>query len=101
MGYNEHSIFILENGSVKGCGGNSYGQLGIGNTTNQTSIIDISINNVKQITGGGYHTMFLLENGTVKCCGLNSSGELGIGSTTNQTSIVDVPITNGKQMACG
>ncbi len=38
-----HTMFLLNDGTVKGCGSNGNGQLGIGNTTQQNSIVNIPI----------------------------------------------------------
>ena len=99
--YPAFTYFLLNDGTVKACGYNAYGQLGIGDTTNQASPVTVPVSNVKQIVAGGYHVFFLLNDGTVKACGYNAYGQLGIGNTTNQTSVVDVPISNVKQIACG
>ncbi len=99
--YPAFTYFLLNDGTVKACGYNGYGQLGIGNTTNQSSLVTVPVSNVKQIVAGGHHVFFLLNDGTVKACGRNDYGQLGIENTTNQTSIVDVPIFDVKQIACG
>ena len=39
----------MEDGTIKGCGGNSSGQLGLGNTTDQYNVVDISFGNVINI----------------------------------------------------
>ena len=56
----------MENGTIKGIGYNSFGQLGNGNTTDQFLIITMPVKNVKQVMCGGNYTMFLLEDGN-KC----------------------------------
>ncbi|MEM0173169.1 MAG: hypothetical protein QXI16_01525, partial [Sulfolobaceae archaeon] len=99
MGLRSQSFFLLNDGTVKACGNNSYGQLGIGNTTSQTSPVTVPISNVKQIACGYYYTLFLLNDGTVKACGDNGSGQLGIGNTSNQVSPVTVQISNVKLVA--
>ena len=101
IGGSAHTMFLMNDGTVKGCGYNTQGQLGIGNTTQQTSIVNIPISNVKEVVCGGYHTMFLLNDGTVKGCGRNSEGQLGIGNITNQLNIVNIPISNVKEVICG
>jgi alpha-tubulin suppressor-like RCC1 family protein len=94
IGYN---TFLLEDtgqvsGQVLGCGYNNNGQLGIGNTTNQSRLVymqkgegygNINISNIIQI-GGGYGCVLLLENtGNVLGCGDNSLGTLGENNNPN------------------
>ncbi len=90
-----HSMALLSNGTVKTWGVNQYGELGIGNTVNQSTPQQIpasSLSNVVAIHAGGAHNLALLANGTVKAWGLNAFGQLGIGSTTDQLAPIQVPI---------
>lgn len=96
-----HTMFVMKDGSVKGCGLNAKGGLGLGNTDNQSNLVDILVSNVKQVANGDAHTIFLMKDGSVKGCGWNTSGQLGVGSITNQLSLVDIPITNVIQVTCG
>lgn len=96
-----YTMFLLNDGTVKGVGDNSSGQLGIGNTIDQSSIVDVPINNVKQISCGGKHTLFLLEDGTVKGCGRNFERQLGVPDGNDQINIQNVPISNVKHIECG
>ena len=96
-----HSMFILQDGTVKACGQNNYGQLGLGDTDNRTFPVDLSIEGVRRIACGNSHTMFIMQDGTVKACGNNSYGQLGLGDTNNRTSPVDLSIEGVKQIVCG
>ena len=88
-----HSCALLDDGSVKCWGRNSYGQLGIGNTTQigdgegelrGLSTVDLgSGRTAVSITAGKWHTCALLDDGSVKCWGDNGYGQLGIGNTTS------------------
>lgn len=89
-----YSCALLDNGTVKCWGSNSYGQLGQGNTTNLggaagqmgDSLTAFSLGTGRtatKITTGSSHACALLDNSTVKCWGSNSSGQLGKGNTTN------------------
>jgi alpha-tubulin suppressor-like RCC1 family protein len=97
-----HSIFLLNDGTVYVCGDNTYGQLGLGNNINQTYAIQIpNLINVKNISAGTYHTMFLLNDGSIKACGRNTNGQLGDGTTLDRNSLVDLILTNVKKISCG
>ena len=77
------------NGEVYAWGDNSYGQLGIGNTENQSSPVKIeSLSNVDEIyyDGSGCSVYAKMTNGEVYAWGDNSYGQLGIESTTYKQS---------------
>jgi len=82
------SIFVANDGKVYGVGHNGYGQLGLGNTTNQSTLQEITYFttnniNITQASGGGAHAIFLASDGKVYGCGYNGSGQLGLGNTNN------------------
>ena len=86
------SFYIQDDDTVKCCGNNSYGQLGLGDTTDRkVPKLIPNLENVKQISCGYYHTMFLLNDGTVKCCGNNTYGQLGLGDKNNRNIPVLIP----------
>ena len=105
----EHTFILKNDGSVWSCGRNYYGQLGLGNTTNQTTFTQVTTNinnDVKQIacSDGGNHTFILKNDGSVWSCGENGSGQLGLGHTSAFTSFTQVTtnINNDvKQISCG
>lgn len=89
-----HSLFLKNNGTVWACGGNTYGNLGVGTTIQQNTPIQISsLSGIAAIAGGYYHSLFLKNDGTVWACGNNAVGELGDGTTTQRNSPVQVNIT--------
>ena len=84
---------LLEGGSVKCWGGNSSGQLGLGDTDDRgdeagemgTNLPAVALGgSATAIATGGGHTCALLEDGSVKCWGGNSSGQLGLGDTDDR-----------------
>ncbi len=90
-----HSCALLDNGSVKCWGNNTWGQLGYGNTTNlgdapnemgaNLPAVDLGLGRTATaIAIGGGHSCALLDNKTIKCWGLNDRGAVGDGSTTNR-----------------
>ena len=77
------------NGEVYAWGDNSYGQLGIGNTENQSSPVKIeSLSNVDEIyyDDSGCSVYAKMTNGEVYAWGNNSYGQLEIESTTYKQS---------------
>jgi alpha-tubulin suppressor-like RCC1 family protein len=86
----ETNCAILDNGSTKCWGRNSFGQLGLGDIFDRGDTAGEMGDNLPTInlgTGrtalsisvGGNHVCALLERGTVKCWGGNDYGQLGIG----------------------
>jgi len=72
-------MILKKDGTVWGWGSNSYGQLGIGNTTYQSQAVQIGLTDVADIVVGGTNgihvsnvgSFFLLEDGTLWRSGAN------------------------------
>ena len=89
------SIFLCSDGTVYGCGYNYYGQLGLGNTSNQnipTQIMDLSSIIITDIACGEDNSFFLDSNGNAYGCGYNYFGQLGINNYSDQN--VPIQITD-------
>jgi prepilin-type N-terminal cleavage/methylation domain-containing protein len=105
-----HRLFLMNDGTVKSYGNNSFGQLGNGTTNNNYSPIIVMLNSttpltgVKQVAAGLWHSVFLMNDGTVKAVGNNSGGQLGDGTTTSRSYPVNVmlnattPLTGVKEI---
>lgn len=93
--------YTLKNGTIKACGRNTEGQLGLGDNTNRLTIVDLPLTNVKCIYAGDNYAMALMNDGTVKACGNNADGQLGLGDKNNRNLWTDVPITGVKDICCG
>jgi alpha-tubulin suppressor-like RCC1 family protein len=88
-----HTCAVLASGEVKCWGDNSYGQLGLGDTTTRGDSPDEMGTNLPAVdlrgpavavSAGGGHTCALLVDGTVKCWGANWNGQLGLGDITDR-----------------
>jgi alpha-tubulin suppressor-like RCC1 family protein len=90
------NIVLMDNGEVWVWGRNSYGELGVGNTSNVlvptkvtalngVNIVDVQLSK-SYYYYSRYHTLFLADDGSLYACGYNSRGQLGIGNTTNQST---------------
>ena len=100
--YYGFTYIIKEDGTLYSTGYNGYGQLGLGNTTNQTTFTKVNITDVKKVACGMYHTLLLKNDGTVWFCGSNSSNQSGLNSSTSQyTSFTSVNMSDVKDIACG
>ena len=111
-----HSLFVKSDGTVYGCGVNTNGELGLGNTTSPYSTLQQVkgvggsgfASNIVQVSAGYYHSLFLKSDGTVYSCGYNNLGQLGLNNTSFYTTLQQVKgvngsgfITNIVQVACG
>lgn len=90
-----HASFMrLGNGDMYSTGGNSNGELGVGDTTDRTTWTKITgISGVAKIltSGSSYSTyqsstFALTTAGNLHCWGSNSNGQLGTGNTTQKNA---------------
>lgn len=99
------SMGIKTDGTLWGCGYNSSGQLGLGNTNSvYTSFIQVSGGSLwSQVAVGGDFSAAIKVNGTLWTTGGNLHGQLGINSTTSQSTFTQTADlgTNWKYVACG
>jgi len=79
------------------------GQLGLGDTTNISSPVQVgTLTNWKQVSAGSGYTFCIKTDGTLWTWGFNNYGQLGLGNTTNRSSPVQVgSLTNWKQVSQG
>ncbi|XP_073214418.1 X-linked retinitis pigmentosa GTPase regulator-like isoform X6 [Lepidochelys kempii] len=78
----EHTAIVTERGHVYAAGGNSEGQLGLGDTEERNAFHLISFftnqYKIKQLAAGSYTSAALTEDGQLFVWGDNSEGQIGL-----------------------
>jgi alpha-tubulin suppressor-like RCC1 family protein len=86
-----NTLAIKTDGTLWAWGYNDQGELGIGNTTNQSVPVQVGSGTTwASVTAGQYHTLAIKIDGTLWAWGSNGSGQLGIGNTTQQNNPVQM-----------
>ncbi|NXB50984.1 RPGR regulator, partial [Leucopsar rothschildi] len=79
-----HTLVYTEKGNVYAAGGNSEGQLGLGDTEERTTFHLISFftnqHKIKQLSAGSYTSAAVTEDGHLFVWGDNSEGQIGLAS---------------------
>lgn len=89
------SCAVLDDGSVKCWGSNTYGALGLGDVSHRgdaagemgNSLPAVNLGTGRTATAiaaGVGHACAILDDGTLKCWGLNNFGQLGLGDTASR-----------------
>jgi len=77
-----HTTVLLADGTLRTFGFNTYGGLGLGDTTSRLTPVQVvsalSYGGSFKISSGVFHTAVILADGTVRTFGDNGSGQLGI-----------------------
>jgi alpha-tubulin suppressor-like RCC1 family protein len=95
-GDGNHSMAILDDGSIWAWGYNGYGQLGNGGTANALSPAPVSAppawagKKAVSIATGAYHSLAVLEDGSIWAWGYSGYGQLGYGGTGSSSTPVPV-----------
>jgi alpha-tubulin suppressor-like RCC1 family protein len=81
-GHQNHSAAVRTDGTIWTWGRNSYGQLGLGNTTYVSSPAQVgALTNWLNVSCGNYHTIATKTDGTLWSWGRCNVGQLGNGSS--------------------
>jgi len=87
----DHSVALLDNGTVRTWGANDSGQLGDGSTTGSAAPVAVpDLGAVAQVGAGGRHSVARSLDGTLVAWGDNSHGQVGDGTTTTRLTPVRV-----------
>ncbi len=105
----DYSLAVYFDGTVRAWGGNQYGKLGDGTTTNRALPVTVSgLNNVRAVACGGDHSLALTYDGTVFAWGHNNLGQLGNNAIPDSAVPVQVKgvggvgfLTDVVSIACG
>lgn len=92
-----HNLLLSSDNFVCSCGRNNYGQLGLNDNTNRTSLTKISVSDIINIKCGENHSVFLNYTGNVYACGLNQYGQLSTSNTINYLIPAQVMSINGTE----
>jgi alpha-tubulin suppressor-like RCC1 family protein len=95
--------FVLRSdGTLWATGANTYGQLGLGDTVQRTSLTQVGGDrDWLTVTCGGGHTLALKQDGSLWAWGFNFMGQVGDGTTTNRLLPVRVGAANDWVAAAG
>ena len=91
------SLLLKADGTVYGTGKNDYGQLGLGNNTNYSTLQQVKgvdgngfLSNIVAISGNNSFSLFLASNGSLFGCGQNSYGQLGLNNTIDYNVVKQI-----------
>ncbi len=84
-----HNLFIRADGSLWGYGSNSFGELGLGDTTARSVPTKIA-DGVAKASAGSNMSAFIKTDGTLWVMGRNVYGGLGDGTTNQRNSPVQI-----------
>jgi alpha-tubulin suppressor-like RCC1 family protein len=95
-----HTVILKNDGSVWASGYNFNGQLGQGNTEDQTSFtrVEDAGTGVVAAAAGNYHTVILKADGSVWTAGQNYQGQLGFGNRENKLTFTQAPDDQGNPL---
>ena len=98
-----HTAILLNDGTVRVCGRNLEGQLGVNNTVNRSTVVSVlNVTTAIAVACGTSHSAILLNDGTVRVCGRNNNGQLGQDNVSDRSTVVSVlNVTTAIAVSCG
>jgi len=102
-GGRDHVLALMNDGSIRAWGQNTYGQVGNGTTANQNRPVTVpGITTAVDVEAGAEFSVAVLADGSVRTWGRSNSGQLGQGNTQTHTSPVAVTgLPAIAQVGCG
>ena len=80
----EHSMVLMQDGSVWLSGTNTFGQIGDGSNTVTRRFVVVIPHNAKAVGAGAKHSLVVMRDGSVWATGYNGRGQLGDGSAISK-----------------
>ncbi len=105
----QHVLALDFNGNVWAWGTNLEGELGIGTTSSNEDVSEVTdpsdgsgfLSNVTSISAGRFHSMALKDDNTVWTWGSNTNGQLGSDTPVGTTSLVPAEVTESSNFFSG
>jgi alpha-tubulin suppressor-like RCC1 family protein len=99
-GVNQNYVGLKTDGTFWVWGNNGNGQLGLGDTTNRSSPVQVGSATWIYAASGGSSMVAIKSDGTIWSVGNNNLGQLGLGNTTNYSSQKQIgALTNWSSVA--
>jgi alpha-tubulin suppressor-like RCC1 family protein len=85
------SLAVKTNGTLWSWGRGAFGSLGLNDTANQSSPVQVgALTEWLESAAGTYHSVAVKNTGTLWSWGANSNGQLGLNDTVGRSSPVQV-----------
>ena len=88
----DHSMALLEDGTIRTWGANKYGQLGDGTTVDRATPVTVRIGKAVAIEAAGRNSFVVMADGTVLSWGENASGMLGRLGNDDADAVIPHPV---------
>jgi alpha-tubulin suppressor-like RCC1 family protein len=94
-------VLLSATSGIRCCGGNSFGQLGVGTTNDVLTFPALdAFTGVRSLPAGDYHQCaIVIEDDGVRCWGSNTAGQLGTGDFEDVTLVPPSSVLHGVKEA--